>query len=33
MNGHRLSVKGRRVRSIMEHTMHSRRMIITLQPL
>ena len=32
MNSHRLPVKGRRVRPIMGHTMHYRRMIITLQP-
>ncbi|RDX58422.1 50S ribosomal protein L23, chloroplastic, partial [Mucuna pruriens] len=32
MNSHRLPLKGRRVRPIMGHTMHYRRMIITLQP-
>ena len=32
MNSHRLPVKGRRVRPIMGHTMHYKRMIITLQP-
>ncbi|RYQ91106.1 hypothetical protein Ahy_B09g096964 [Arachis hypogaea] len=32
MNSHRLPVKGRRMRPIMGHTMHYRRMIITLQP-
>src|ERR1044072_761165 len=32
MYSHRLPVKGRRVRLIMGHTMHYRRMIITLQP-
>ena len=32
MNSHRLPVKGRRVRPSMGHTMHYRRMIITLQP-
>ncbi|KAL2574612.1 hypothetical protein AAZV13_17G197400 [Glycine max] len=31
MNSHRLPIKGRRVRPIMGHTMHYRRMIITLQ--
>ncbi|MBA0797517.1 hypothetical protein Gohar_008205 [Gossypium harknessii] len=31
MNSHRLSGKGRRMRPIMGHTMHYRRMIITLQ--
>nr|YP_009686527.1 ribosomal protein L23 [Corchorus capsularis]YP_009686546.1 ribosomal protein L23 [Corchorus capsularis]YP_009686610.1 ribosomal protein L23 [Corchorus olitorius]YP_009686629.1 ribosomal protein L23 [Corchorus olitorius]QDS78346.1 ribosomal protein L23 [Corchorus capsularis]QDS78365.1 ribosomal protein L23 [Corchorus capsularis]QDS78429.1 ribosomal protein L23 [Corchorus olitorius]QDS78448.1 ribosomal protein L23 [Corchorus olitorius]UNV38848.1 ribosomal protein L23 [Corchorus olitorius] len=32
MNSHRLPRKGRRVGPIMGHTMHYRRMIITLQP-
>ena len=32
MNSHRLPAKGRKVRLIMGHTMHYRRMIITLQP-
>ena len=32
MNSHQLPVKGRRVRLSMGHTMHYRRMIITLQP-
>nr|QYB23407.1 ribosomal protein L23 [Hedysarum polybotrys var. alaschanicum] len=32
INSHRLPIKGRRVRPIMRHTMHYRRMIITLQP-
>ncbi|KAK8950199.1 hypothetical protein KSP40_PGU018421 [Platanthera guangdongensis] len=32
MNSHRLPVKGRRMGPIMGHTMHYRRMIITLQP-
>nr|YP_010880399.1 ribosomal protein L23 [Hygrophila ringens]WHU31395.1 ribosomal protein L23 [Hygrophila ringens] len=32
MNGHRLPRKGRRMGPIMGHTMHYRRMIITLQP-
>nr|YP_009671173.1 ribosomal protein L23 [Passiflora misera]YP_009671187.1 ribosomal protein L23 [Passiflora misera]QCX30454.1 ribosomal protein L23 [Passiflora misera]QCX30455.1 ribosomal protein L23 [Passiflora misera] len=32
MNSHRLPGKGRRMRPIMGHTMHYRRMIITLQP-
>nr|YP_010832734.1 ribosomal protein L23 [Astragalus flexus]WFG52476.1 ribosomal protein L23 [Astragalus flexus]WFG52552.1 ribosomal protein L23 [Astragalus flexus]WFG52628.1 ribosomal protein L23 [Astragalus flexus] len=32
MNSHRLPIKGRRVRSIKGHTMHYKRMIITLQP-
>ncbi|CAN6446785.1 unnamed protein product [Victoria cruziana] len=32
MNSHRLPGKGRRMRPIMRHTMHYRRMIITLQP-
>ncbi|KAJ7013223.1 ribosomal protein L23, partial [Populus alba x Populus x berolinensis] len=32
MNSHRLPGKGRRRRPIMGHTMHYRRMIITLQP-
>nr|UDZ60972.1 ribosomal protein L23 [Limnocharis flava] len=32
MNSHRLPGKGRRVGPIMGHTMHDRRMIITLQP-
>ena len=32
MNNHRLSGKGRRMRPIMGHTMHYRRMIITFQP-
>nr|YP_010411625.1 ribosomal protein L23 [Fagopyrum esculentum]URP30627.1 ribosomal protein L23 [Fagopyrum esculentum subsp. ancestrale]URP30717.1 ribosomal protein L23 [Fagopyrum esculentum] len=32
MNSHRLPRKGRRMGPIMGHTMHSRRMIITLQP-
>ncbi|KAL6328892.1 hypothetical protein AAG906_003909 [Vitis piasezkii] len=31
MNNHRLSRKGRRMRPIMGHTMHYRRMIIILQ--
>nr|YP_009389717.1 50S ribosomal protein L23 [Silene wilfordii]YP_009389737.1 50S ribosomal protein L23 [Silene wilfordii]ANG08146.1 50S ribosomal protein L23 [Silene wilfordii]ANG08166.1 50S ribosomal protein L23 [Silene wilfordii] len=31
MNSHRLLRKGRRMGPIMEHTMHYRRMIITLQ--
>nr|YP_009738972.1 ribosomal protein L23 [Hedysarum taipeicum]QIC19351.1 ribosomal protein L23 [Hedysarum taipeicum]UFP91346.1 ribosomal protein L23 [Hedysarum taipeicum] len=31
INSHRLPIKGRRVRPIMRHTMHYRRMIITLQ--
>ncbi|KAK8287765.1 hypothetical protein V6Z11_D07G079400 [Gossypium hirsutum] len=31
MNSHRLPGKGRRMRPIMRHTMHYRRMIITLQ--
>nr|YP_009745537.1 ribosomal protein L23 [Tribulus terrestris]YP_009745556.1 ribosomal protein L23 [Tribulus terrestris]QIH29979.1 ribosomal protein L23 [Tribulus terrestris]QIH29980.1 ribosomal protein L23 [Tribulus terrestris] len=32
MNSHRLPGKGRRMGPIMGHTMHYRRMIITLQP-
>ena len=32
MNSHRLPRKGRRMGPIMGHTMHYRRMIITLQP-
>nr|YP_010510745.1 ribosomal protein L23 [Echium plantagineum]YP_010510765.1 ribosomal protein L23 [Echium plantagineum]UHA56124.1 ribosomal protein L23 [Echium plantagineum]UHA56144.1 ribosomal protein L23 [Echium plantagineum] len=32
MKSHRLPVKGRRMGPIMGHTMHYRRMIITLQP-
>nr|YP_010238543.1 ribosomal protein L23 [Gaultheria fragrantissima]YP_010238570.1 ribosomal protein L23 [Gaultheria fragrantissima]YP_010352432.1 ribosomal protein L23 [Gaultheria nummularioides]YP_010352458.1 ribosomal protein L23 [Gaultheria nummularioides]YP_010692006.1 ribosomal protein L23 [Gaultheria pyrolifolia]YP_010692032.1 ribosomal protein L23 [Gaultheria pyrolifolia]YP_010692096.1 ribosomal protein L23 [Gaultheria longibracteolata]YP_010692122.1 ribosomal protein L23 [Gaultheria longibracteolat len=32
MNSHRLPGKGKRTGRIMEHTMHYRRMIITLQP-
>ncbi|KAK8327001.1 hypothetical protein V6Z12_A11G154000, partial [Gossypium hirsutum] len=32
MNSHRLLGKGRRMGPIMGHTMHYRRMIITLQP-
>ena len=32
MNSHRLPGKSRRMRPIMRHTMHYRRMIITLQP-
>ncbi|CAN6454619.1 unnamed protein product [Victoria cruziana] len=32
MNSHRLPGKGRRMGPIMQHTMHYRRMIITLQP-
>nr|YP_009500953.1 ribosomal protein L23 [Passiflora auriculata]YP_009500966.1 ribosomal protein L23 [Passiflora auriculata]AXB37345.1 ribosomal protein L23 [Passiflora auriculata]AXB37360.1 ribosomal protein L23 [Passiflora auriculata]AXB37444.1 ribosomal protein L23 [Passiflora auriculata]AXB37458.1 ribosomal protein L23 [Passiflora auriculata] len=32
IHSHRLPGKGRRMRPIMGHTMHSRRMIITLQP-
>ncbi|KAB2024956.1 hypothetical protein ES319_D06G120300v1 [Gossypium barbadense] len=32
MNSHRLPGKGRRMRPIMVHTMHYKRMIITLQP-
>nr|YP_009141576.1 ribosomal protein L23 [Lens culinaris]AGW45942.1 ribosomal protein L23 [Lens culinaris]AIL56101.1 ribosomal protein L23 [Lens culinaris] len=32
MNSHRLPLKGRRMRPIMGHTMHYKRMIITLQP-
>nr|YP_010965011.1 ribosomal protein L23 [Vicia tibetica]WNM89914.1 ribosomal protein L23 [Vicia tibetica] len=32
MNSHRLPRKGRRMRPIMGHTMHYKRMIITLQP-
>ncbi|KAM3704021.1 hypothetical protein ACB098_04G140800 [Castanea mollissima] len=32
MNSHRLLRKGRRMGPIMGHTMHYRRMIITLQP-
>ncbi|KAG5576072.1 hypothetical protein H5410_056206 [Solanum commersonii] len=32
MNSHRLSGKSRRMGPIMGHTMHYRRMIITLQP-
>nr|YP_009253603.1 ribosomal protein L23 [Senna tora]YP_009253623.1 ribosomal protein L23 [Senna tora]YP_009763002.1 ribosomal protein L23 [Senna obtusifolia]YP_009763022.1 ribosomal protein L23 [Senna obtusifolia]UQJ77014.1 ribosomal protein L23 [Sophora sp. ND-2022]ALF03792.1 ribosomal protein L23 [Senna tora]ALF03812.1 ribosomal protein L23 [Senna tora]QIQ60209.1 ribosomal protein L23 [Senna obtusifolia]QIQ60210.1 ribosomal protein L23 [Senna obtusifolia] len=32
MNSHRLPVKGRRMGPIMGHTMHYKRMIITLQP-
>nr|UUF92594.1 ribosomal protein L23 [Allium fasciculatum]UUF92595.1 ribosomal protein L23 [Allium fasciculatum] len=32
MNSHRLPGKGRRIGPIMGHTMHYRRMIITLQP-
>ena len=32
MNSHRLPIKGRRTRPIMGHTMHYKRMIITLQP-
>nr|YP_010964807.1 ribosomal protein L23 [Hedysarum xizangense]WNM89462.1 ribosomal protein L23 [Hedysarum xizangense] len=31
INSHRLPIKGRRVRPIMRHTMHYRRMIITLR--
>ncbi|KAL5805602.1 hypothetical protein ACOSQ3_028500 [Xanthoceras sorbifolium] len=32
MNSHQLPQKGRRMRPIMGHTMHYRRIIITLQP-
>nr|YP_010461903.1 ribosomal protein L23 [Bistorta officinalis]YP_010461923.1 ribosomal protein L23 [Bistorta officinalis]UUF93772.1 ribosomal protein L23 [Bistorta officinalis]UUF93792.1 ribosomal protein L23 [Bistorta officinalis] len=32
MNSHRLPGKGRRMGPIVGHTMHYRRMIITLQP-
>ncbi|KAK9135169.1 hypothetical protein Syun_014499 [Stephania yunnanensis] len=32
MNSHRLPGRGRRMGPIMGHTMHYRRMIITLQP-
>nr|YP_009581323.1 ribosomal protein L23 [Enemion raddeanum]QBK49388.1 ribosomal protein L23 [Enemion raddeanum] len=32
MNSHRLSGKGKRMGPAMGHTMHYRRMIITLQP-
>ncbi|CAN6455120.1 unnamed protein product [Victoria cruziana] len=32
MNSHRFPGKGRRMGPIMRHTMHYRRMIITLQP-
>ena len=32
MNSHRLPGKGRRMGPIMGHTMHYKRMIITLQP-
>nr|YP_010007047.1 ribosomal protein L23 [Passiflora haematostigma]YP_010007508.1 ribosomal protein L23 [Passiflora rhamnifolia]QNR05814.1 ribosomal protein L23 [Passiflora haematostigma]QNR06351.1 ribosomal protein L23 [Passiflora rhamnifolia] len=32
IHSHRLPRKGRRMRPIMGHTMHYRRMIITLQP-
>nr|YP_009656479.1 ribosomal protein L23 [Medicago suffruticosa]QCO73297.1 ribosomal protein L23 [Medicago suffruticosa] len=32
MNSHRLPIKGRRMRRIMGHRLHYKRMIITLQP-
>nr|YP_010566660.1 ribosomal protein L23 [Medicago soleirolii]UZC32259.1 ribosomal protein L23 [Medicago soleirolii]UZC32335.1 ribosomal protein L23 [Medicago soleirolii] len=32
MNSHRLPIKGRRMRPIMGHRLHYKRMIITLQP-
>uniref|UniRef100_A0ACD5YPC1 Uncharacterized protein n=1 Tax=Avena sativa TaxID=4498 RepID=A0ACD5YPC1_AVESA len=32
VNSHQLPGKGRRIRPILGHTMHYRRMIITLQP-
>ncbi|TYI86862.1 hypothetical protein E1A91_D04G095600v1 [Gossypium mustelinum] len=32
MNSHQLPRKGRRMGPIMRHTMHYRRMIVTLQP-